>query len=124
VHSRARAIIEQLQARNAELEQELEGVARQQPSTVEELTTQDIVAGFSLTEKDARIAELEAELADMGEKLNLAIRGLKERWGVATVLKWWGTAAEDERDEFLAELIAGELSQPEALKAARTLYAP
>jgi hypothetical protein len=35
VHSRARAIIEQLQARNAELEleQELEGVARQQPST-------------------------------------------------------------------------------------------
>jgi hypothetical protein len=82
------------------------------------------VAGFSLTEKDARIAELEAELADMGEKLNLAIRGLKERWGVATVLKWWGTAAEDERDEFLAELIAGELSQPEALKAARTLYAP
>jgi hypothetical protein len=131
-HGRARATIEELQARNAEVEEELEAmVARQQPSNAElaTLATQGIVAGFSLTEKDNRIAELEAELEDMSKTLNVAIkernlakRGLKQNapqdWDVATALKWWENATDDERDEF----VAGNLSDTELDRLYGTLF--
>jgi hypothetical protein len=111
--------IEELRDRNAELEPEprleldLEAmVARQQPSNTE-LATSDIVAGYSLTLKDNRIAELEADLADMRTKRKL---------DVATVLKWWKKAGLSKRAEFIENLIAGELSDNELDTIFRTLF--